>query len=147
MIISSSLARVATSPGHPWASRRQPPRPPVLIHLFGPLCRFLTWMKLVSKVVFRQASGVWCESRGRRSLMLPPQRGLRRMPNWNNNEECEKWNWAQATPGNQSCVRNKKSKRLLIEWTCLSEIKRGSTTVFSYQQLMVASQDSCTNLN
>ena len=41
----------------------------------------------------------------------------------------------------------KKSNRLLIEPTCLSEIKRGSATVFSYQELMVASQDSRTNLN
>lgn len=40
-----------------------------------------------------------------------------------------------------------KSVRLLIEWTCLREIKSGGATVLSYQELMVASQDKCTYLN
>lgn len=40
-----------------------------------------------------------------------------------------------------------KSVRLLIEWTCLWEIKSGGATVLSYQELMVASQDKCTYLN
>lgn len=46
----------------------------------------------------------------------------------------------EATQSNQSSLWNKKSERLSIELMHLSEIKRGSTTVFSYQELMVASQ-------
>lgn len=45
-------------------------------------------------------------------------------------------------------LATKESVRLLMERTCLREIKSGGVTaVLSYQDLMAASQDKCTSLN
>lgn len=82
---------------------------------------------------------------------LPPASCPWRVPNWNNNEECEKWKQTRVNSSRSIFSveqrRKKKCERLLIGLKHLSEIKGGSTTVLSYQALMVASPSSYTNLN
>lgn len=132
VIISCSLAWVTTSSvisAHP------------LQDLY-----FLTWIKVVPggflpHIRPLEASG----GGGPRDFVATPRQHPQRMPNWNSNEQWEKYIGTQAAHGNQSWQQ--KSVRVLIERTCLREIKSGGVTVLSYQDLMVASQDKCTSLN
>lgn len=108
MIISSSLARVTNSPGHPHASRRQPPL------LFNPL----VWMALslldLNKVrvkgCFAKHPVFDVNHRGSLLFNATPNRVSRDCLIETIMRSARSGIEHEAAPGNQSCLCNKKVK-------------------------------------
>lgn len=69
--------------------------------------RFLTWMRVVPGGAL---PNIWPPglTPGAAGFCRYHQQHPQRMPNWNSNEQREKYIGTQATGGNQSCLCNKK---------------------------------------